>query len=279
MTQLVYRKRGAVVRYESGVIVRSAEAGEAIEDGETFRCAPFDADPLPPLDSAEVERVASRIAASVPDGVRIERLIISEGIAEHVIGETRWREESRRVHLSMVKDRLRAIVDLGTFDAGGITHVAHALERAEEKEREAPPRLVLAPPVAAALLPALAGAAPPNVELWQSGGGIDGRGLPIEERRIDGRPYPNWYRPSYRIRPLRVALDLRARCAITAIEPGRARAIALLAPVHGLVLRVLVEDGERTYPANVRITRIDAVSNETVWYPYGGGSFGAEMML
>jgi hypothetical protein len=49
--------------------------------------------------------------------------------------------------------------------------------------------------------------------------------------------------------------------------------------VQGTTLRVLVDDGAIAYPATVRVTRIDAVASERWWYPYGGGSFGAEMML
>ena len=273
---MIYRKRGAVVRYESGVIVRIREAGEAIEEGETFRCAPIAAEPLPMPDAADVERTAGAIRDL---GANIERLIVSEGIAEHEYGDKRWRDTSRRIHLSMVKGRMRAIVDLASFDLEAIAHVANTLARSDERELDAPPRLVLEPAVSASVSPFLIGAAPPNVELWQTGGGTDGCGNVIEERRIDSPPWPNWYRPSYRVRPVRMPLDLRARCAVTAIERDRPRAVALLAPPSGLTLRVLVEDGARAYPSTVRIARIDAVADDAVWYPYGGGSFGAEMML
>jgi hypothetical protein len=153
----------------------------------------------------------------------------------------------------------------------------HAFARAETAEREAPARLRLAPNVTAALLPSLVGLAPPNVRLVQTAGGVDGYGHPILE--TVGDPWPNWYRPSYRVRPVRMPLNLRLECAVTAIDRDRPVAVALLAPVGGLVLRVLVVDGERVYPATVRITRIDAVAAEREWYPYAGGSFGAELML
>jgi hypothetical protein len=74
-------------------------------------------------------------------------------------------------------------------------------------------------------------------------------------------------------------LNLRLRCDVTEIERDRPVAVALLAPPDGLTLRVLVDDGARAWPATVRVTRIDAVAEEVTWYPYGGGSFGAEMML
>ena len=51
------------------------------------------------------------------------------------------------------------------------------------------------------------------------------------------------------------------------------------APVAGLMLRVLVADGRRVYPATIRVARIDAVGRERSWYPYGAGAFGSEIML
>jgi hypothetical protein len=74
-------------------------------------------------------------------------------------------------------------------------------------------------------------------------------------------------------------LDLRLECADTQVDEDAPRAIALLAPVTGLTLRVLVEDAQRVFPATIAVTRIRAVSDDRVWYPYGGGSFGAAMML
>jgi hypothetical protein len=169
--------------------------------------------------------------------------------------------------------------------------VADVLARAEDIEREAPARLRLAPNVTAALLPALIGIAPPNVRLVQTAGGVDGCGEPIvEAEELRGtrgtrgtESWPNRYRPSYRVRPVRMPLQLRLECDVTAIDEDQPRAVALLAPVsvvHGqLVLRVLVADGDRAFPSTVRVARIDAVSDRRTWYPYGGGSFGAEMML
>jgi hypothetical protein len=55
--------------------------------------------------------------------------------------------------------------------------------------------------------------------------------------------------------------------------------VALLAPVRDFTLRVLIDDGERVWPATVPVTRIQAVGAPMDFYPYGAGSFGAEMML
>jgi hypothetical protein len=276
---MIYRKRGDVVRWENGTLIRVSESGVAIEEGELFRCAP-ESSSRPVLESSSVIETVRAIEEAAKT-LRIERLIVSEGIAEHEFEGRTWREEAFRIHCSIVNQRLRALVDSSTRRLDDLHRITRALKRADQHEREAPPRLILAPNVTAALLPLLIGLAPPNVELSQAAGGIDGKGHEIIEAVVEkaNEPGPNWYRPSYRVRPIRVPLNLRLRCDVTEIERDRPVAVALLAPPDGLTLRVLIDDGALAYPATVRVTRIDAVGEETVWYPYGGGSFGAEMML
>jgi hypothetical protein len=272
---MIYRKQGSVARWENGTLVRVTESGVAIEDGDFFECYPEPGESV-----AEPSRRVVEIAESltVRPPVVIERLIISDGIAEHECDGRTWTEESLRFHASLVRGDVRALVD----SVDDVARIADALARLEP-ERPAPPRLRLAPNVTAALLPALVDLAPPNVALWQTGGGVDGYGRPIEETRD---AWPNWYRPSYRVRPVRMPLNLRIECDVTEIDRDRPLAVALLAPPStslmagdGLVLRVLVDDGTIAWPASVRITRIDAVAQERTWYPYGAGSFGAELML
>lgn len=255
----IYRKRGQVVRWENGTLVRVSESGVAIEDGELFTCEPERREPLVLTN----ERVHEAIRAI---DLTIERWIVSHGIAEHEFGERTWSEETRRIHLSIVNGRIRALVD--SFD--DIERVSNALKRAEQQEREAPKHLVLNANVSAALLPSL-----PNVE--QVAGGIDGKGRDIIEAQRE--PWPNWYRPSYRVRPIRMPLNLRLRHKETAIDPDLPRAVALLAPPDGLTVRVLIEERTRVYPSMVHVGKIEAVSENVIWYPYAGGSFGAEMML
>ncbi|HJQ37146.1 MAG TPA: hypothetical protein VKB93_08405 [Thermoanaerobaculia bacterium] len=269
---MIYRKRGSVVRWENGTLIRVSESGVAVEEGELFTCAPEESSSRRVVESSRVMEVVRELR----ELGQFERLIVSEGIAEHECDGRTWSEETSRVHASFVNGPLRALVDSTTRRLGDFRRIAQALSRAEQHEREAPPRLVLARNVTAALLPSLVGLAPPNVELLQVAGGIDGRGHDIIEARDE---WPNWYRPSYRVRPVRMPLNLRIRCDVKEIEPDRPVAVALLAPIEDLTLRVLVDEGTRAYPATVRVTRIDAVSDETIWYPYGGGSFGAEMML
>jgi hypothetical protein len=260
---VIYRKRGAVARWENGTLIRVTESGVAIEEGDLFTCHPERSEgPSPVVEPLHVPAIGNA-----------ERLIVTHGIAHHQYGDRTWTEETTRVHASLVHGKLRALFDAETID--GLQYIAEALKKAED-EREVPPRLRLAPNVTAALLPSLIGVAPPNVRLVQSAGGVDGYGNEVVEAEGE---WPNWYRPSYRIRPVRMPHNLRLECAVAEIDEARPRAIALLAPVSGLTLRVLVEDGARVYPCTVRVTRIDAVSNERTWYPYGAGSFGAEMML
>ena len=195
-----------------------------------------------------------------------ERVVVTRGYAEHEYGEKQWSEHTRRFHASLVHGRLRAIVD----HVEDLEPIAEALSRTEANEREAPKHLRLAPNVAAALIPALPG-------IVQTEGGLDGYGDPIVESR--GEPWPNFYRPSYRVRPVRMPLNVRLEHERTAIDGDLPVAVALLAFPAGNTARVLIVDGPRVYPSFVVVTRVEAVADTRTWYPYGGGSFGAEMML
>ena len=262
---MIYRKEGRSLRWENGVVVRTSECGIAVEEGEVFSCEP--------------EHRHADVTFAVPEVPAlpfVERIILIEGEAHHQYGDKQWSEHTRRMHVALTRGNLRVLIDRADFDFDKVRDIAAVLARAELTEREPPPRLRLAPSVTAALLPHLAGLAPPNVRLVQTAGGVDGYGDPIVECEND---WPNFHRPSYRVRPLRVPHDLRLECSVTEIDRERPIAVALLAPVAGLMLRVLVDDGRRALPATVRITRIDAVATEREWYPYGAGSFGAEMML
>lgn len=276
----IYRKRGVVVRWDNGELIRVIEHGVAIERDDLFECRPEERSGLSVPDLSDlIESVRSSVAsvrAAIPKRVGIERLLLLEGASEHAYEGRHWTDSTRRLHLAMTRGSLRVLVDLPGFDEEEIRRAADALACAAESEAETPPRLRFAPAVTAAILPSLVGLAPPNVRLLQTAGGVDGKGSEIVEAREN---WPNWYRPSYRVRPARRPLNLRLECPVTAIDPDRPRAVALLAPVEGLVARVLVDDGSSVRPATVRLTRIDAVGPMAGWYPYGSGSFGAEMML
>jgi hypothetical protein len=266
---MIYQKRGRVARWEHGRVVDVSEAGIAVELRGILVVSPGGGSVDASLD--DVASIAKSLLRTKP-----ERLIISHGVVEHIYDTFRWREETRRLHVAVTHNHLRALIDRADFNVEEVAKVAHALRRAGA-ERDAPQRIRLAPAVTAALLPHLVGVAPPNVRLIQSAGGLDGNGEEIREAA--GPPWPNVFRPSYRIRPVRTPLNLRLECDVDVIDRDVPEAIALLAPVSGLMLRVLVADGGRFYPTTIRVTRIDAVSPDRTWYPYGAGAFGSEIML
>ncbi|HEY2830712.1 MAG TPA: hypothetical protein VGJ88_11390 [Thermoanaerobaculia bacterium] len=270
---MIYQKRGRVARWEHGRVVDVSESGVATEARGLFVVSPGGGSVDASLD--DVASVAKPLLRIKP-----ERLIISHGVVEHICDGVCWREEARRLHVALTHNHLRALVDRADFDVEEVAKVAHALRRAGA-ERDAPPRVRLAPSVTAALLPHLIrdgkGIAPPNVRLVQSAGGLDGNGEEIREAA--GPPWPNVFRPSYRFRPVSTPLNLRLECDVDVIDRDVPEAIALLAPVTGLMLRVLVADGGRFYPTTIRVSRIDAVSPDRTWYPYGAGAFGSEIML
>jgi hypothetical protein len=276
----IYRKRGRAAICSNGQTVLVSEAGEAFERDGLFSVRPLRENvDLPALGSAEVEKVAKQIEEMVPRKLKIERLIVTHGLASHELAGLEWSDDSRRIHLALSSPSgVRVVVDRGDFDCAEIERIAAALARVGG-HREEPPRIRLAPNVTAALLPMLVGLAPPNVELRQRGEGVDGHGRAIVEGRLQGAPWPNWYRPSYRVKPDNVPMNLELRCAVRQIDQNLPRAIALLAPVTDLTMRVLIEDGSRVSTATIRVSRISAVGLAGQWYPYGAGAFGAEAML
>lgn len=104
-------------------------------------------------------------------------------------------------------------------------------------------------------------------------------GTAVAEARVDGEAPPNWYRPSYRVRPIRAAMNIAAVSGSSGIDRDVPVALALLDSAGGRALRVLVDDGRAVYPCAIPDRPIRAVAPERTWYPYGAGSFGAEMML
>jgi len=260
---MIYRKQGGVARWENGTLIRVTESGAAREDGDLFECWPE------PSNHAVDEPTSRRVVeiASSLQHLPVERLIVVHGAARHEYDGRTWSEETERIHLSLAHGQLRALVDSSTRRLDDWTTIAAALQRADPHDREPPRHLVLAPGVAAAVLPFL-----PNAT--QTAGGVDGYGNDI----VDGGTQ-NFYRPSYRVRPVRMPHNLRLDHHVTAIDPDLPRAIALLAPPDSVALRVLVIDGESVYPTTAHVTKIEAVGREREWYPYGAGSFGAELML
>ena len=253
---MIYRKQGHVVRWENGTLIRVTESGAAREEGDLFECWPEAFGGGQTILSVPTGRIACP-----PPNPMLERVIVSRGYAEHEYGDRRWSEHTHRFHASLVHNNLRVLVDREE----DLEPIAQALQRTE-REREAPKHLRLAPNVTAALLPFLD-------EARQTKGGVDGYGNLITESSV------NFYRPSYRMRPVRMPFNLALEHETTAIDEQLPRAIALLEPVQGRTLRVLIEDERGVYPATVTVERIEAVAGERIWYPYAAGSFGAEMMF
>lgn len=276
-----YRKYGAVVRWDHGMIVRIEEAGEAVETGRIFRSRPIAPGAALEILAAEpVLAVARAIEAVTPPEVILERAIVSQGFARHEMGPQRWEEQTRRIHLSLVHRRagLRAMVDSGHFDLDRIVAIAEALARVE-RTQHAVSRVRLAVNVTAALLPSMVRQHEEGVRLFQTAGGVDGRGLSILDHELTGEPWPNWYRPSYRVRPVRSPLNIRVEAAGKIVDPDLPQAIALLAPPAGRDLRLLCVDGESVFTAAVTIRRIHAAGPRLEWFPYGAGAWGSEMEL
>jgi hypothetical protein len=268
----LYRKWGRSVRREGARIVRVDEAGEADENAVVFRARPI-AEPidLAAPDVESVDSAAREIESLVKAPLIIERLFVSEANVAHQCNGIRWNETLRRVHVAIARPPVRALVDLADFRFDIIDRVAAALLRGGG-EREAPKRIRVAENVGAALLPLL------PIEKSQNAGPHDGKGLPIAARNVDGGEAPNWFRPSYRLRPRRAWFHLRA-AAFGDVDGDVPQAIALLAAVGERSIRVLCVDGNRVFPTALAIPRVVAARPAETWYPYGAGAFGAELMF
>lgn len=271
MTEL-YRKWGRSVRREGARIVRVDEAGEADENASVFRACPI-TDPieLAAPDAESVDAAAREIESIIKPPLIIERLFVSEANVAHECNGVRWNETLRRVHVAIARPPIRALVDLAAFRFDVVDRVASALLRVGG-EREAPKRIRAAENVGAALLPLL------PIEKSQNAAPHDGKGLPIAARNVDGGEAPNWFRPSYRLRPRRAWFHLRA-ASFGDVDGDTPQAIALLAAVGERSIRVLCVDGNRVFPTALAIPRAIAARPAENWYPYGAGAFGAELMF
>jgi hypothetical protein len=281
---MIYRKQGRSRRWENGTVIDVEECGLSREENGVFSCEPDpsrDARSVP-FEPADLHAVAEDFRRAAGP-CRLERLLLVDGSASHEFGDRRWRDTTRRVHAALTHEGLRARVDLGNFDSTEVERIAAAFARIDPRVTSSPAQLRLAPPVGAAILHLLAGSSRSDVRVVQSAGGVDGRGEPIEAIDLDAvriaGMWPNWHRPSYRVAPQRAPFNLRAEGVSEVVEPGLPCAVTLLAPPAGLTLRVLVDDGSKAWPATVEVRSIRALASSSDWYPYGAGSFGAEMML
>ena len=228
----------------------------------------------------------------------IERLIVSEGGASHEFTTTghslRWSESSERIHLALAHPaaRVRALVDLAAFDAlHEAEEVARALARLVVTECAPLARVRLHPRVTAALLPSLA--LFPSLGIGQAthpATSLDGKGRPIDFCAPPANGiWPNWYRPSYRIRATRMPFHLDLAGEAATISAETPQAIALTAPVelrneHLRLRALVVADGvaaERVIDIAISEwpQRLLAIGERAAWYPYAAGTWGRDALL
>jgi hypothetical protein len=139
-----------------------------------------------------------------------------------------------------------------------------------EGRREPPPRLTLAPRVAAAMLPSLIG----RIELAQRAGATpDGKGQPVESCPVGAGEPPNWYRPSYRVRPVRAWFNLLA-LPFGRLDDAAPRAVARLGGGD-----VLCAGAGSVFVSSLPAGRILAAGGAEEWFPFGAGAWGCDMLL
>ena len=268
----VYRKFGSVVRRENDFLVRVDEAGEAIEEKGRFSCQPISGAPPPSAASDAVNDTADAIAKLVRPPLTLERCIVSEGVVFHEFGDKKWNERMRRVHVAITRAPHRILIDLAEFDLEPVRRGCEALARIKDADRKVD-AIRLADNVGAALLPSLIG----DVRMEQWAAPHDGKGDWIVNMPATAEAPPNWFRPSYRARPSRMWFHLRVS-KFGSINHELPEAVALLAPVDGRTLRVLCTEGLRAFAVTMPVNAVLAASPSQDWYPYGAGTFGAELV-
>ena len=228
---MIYRKWGRVVRWENGTIVRVEEAGEAREEDGKFFAQPIaERVALPEVDAEGVIETARAIG-------KAERVIVAAGVAVHEYGGTRWEETTWRIHVALTRKPWRVLVD----DAD-VAPVARALGNRYEGQREFGHLIV--PRQFHELV---------HCAKEQLPGGLDGYGRPIEHCRVGNGEPPNFYRPSYRVRPVRKWMNVRA------IPFGVMQAAPrVLALVDGG--KALVEHEGRAFITSLRLARAIAAN-------------------
>ena len=271
----IYRKWGRVARWDHGALVQVAEAGESLDATGDFHAEPMQTGDSPIAladpDADAVERAAREIMAMIDPPLTVERLIVTEGVALHEFDSVQWQERTRRLHLSVARPPFRMLIDAAGFELDRTLLSTFAAMRLEPAPLCG--RVILEPPVSAALLTRLG-----ELPLQQAQGERDGKGQPIIESTVSVAPPPNWYRPSYRMRPLRSWFHLRAVPHGT-IDHDAPRAVALLSfPTAGRIHALCVEEGSAS-PRWISPGRVLAAGPPVTWYPYGAGCWGADILL
>ena len=311
-----YFKTGRSLRIERTAAVRSAielhETGFALEEDELFSCGPVSA-AGDLIDNPQADHAAdleTSIGSVFPANVGIERLVLVAGSTTHSIQSSpegnpsaTWRELFVRLHLSMTNRarRIRTVIDLGgssasQIDLADIRRIVSAVGDYSGERRSLPPGAILeiAPHITAALLAHPTLPAAPPVTIHQSPHDqfrFDGYGKPIEEVVIDSSALaPNFFRPSYRARPVRgwFHVDLRYENESEQTADFSAEAvIGPLGPERGrIVLALLCRDSDGSVfatqlelPADAWTSSITFASSERRWFPYAAGTWGRSLRI
>ncbi len=274
-----YRKQGVTVRSENGSLIEIIECGEAWTDsGGVFRARPVAGTGAVKLGPGRVNDCVRQLLAVIPRAVTVERLIVSEGDVAHECDDRRWTERTERVHLSLTRSNRRLQLDLASFDAAEVQPVAAAFASMEESGPDVP-SIRLSPLAGALITPLLTELKLAGVSVRQRSGTVDGRGLPIEDVEVDSAPWPNVWRPSYRVPPLSAPMQLVASHPATEIDRDLPCAVALLEPPRDSRLHVLLVQDGRSWPAVILLRSVRSIGGARGWYPVHAGSFGVEMVL
>jgi hypothetical protein len=203
--------------------------------------------------------------------------VATSGIAEHDCEGRTWSEAAERVHVTLTSGRSRVQLDLARLDAAEVQPVAAAMAKMDEGE--APQAFRVSPMVGASIVPLLLGDTAGPVRVAQRGGAFDGRGFIVEEGAA-AAPWPNVWRPSYRVRPMAAPMNLVATHQESdGIDADLPCAIALLEPAVSRRLRLLFQHGTRSWTGAFVLDSVTAIGPPQQWYPVHAGSFGAEMVL
>jgi len=311
-----YAKSGHTFRIEIDARQKTAfsieESGVAVLEKQHFRCFPAeDTAEISPPPREELEAVVERVQLMVRGPLTIERLIAISGVSAHEFraGEehNRWNETAARLHVS-VADRstgLRLLLDLGSSSPASL-HFREFHEPLEALRMITPAlkptrcsTLRLRPAVAAALWPALIANQPARqaLDFVQRTSEImpfDGKGRHVVEGSLSrfrlSAEWPNFFRPSYRVRPLRAPLGIDLHLPHKSTVNEGFDALALLAPCRALDDSIRADllcrdpDG-RSFAATAVMksetwkATIAGTGDQARWYPFSGGSFGRETEL
>jgi hypothetical protein len=291
VTDRIYRKTGQTLRAEFSrgtlALVSVSEHGLAIERNGLFTSRPEPSDiAFEPL----VDPGISRIADDLKGDPAVERFTILSGTAIHEVeGGNQWKESFGRIHLSMVnrENRIRVLLDLGAeslnrIDTTLIDRVRTALQQSLVNEPAPIKSIRLLPHVAAALWAVTDSIAEQSTHPAFR---FDGDGKEIQPAR--SAPWPNRFRPSYRVRPTPMPFHIRI--------PPRGKDSAVAVTAHGvadpfrrdadaITGTLLCSTSSRTFllPLSLEANfekRTAFVSDRMTWFPYHAGIWGSETIV